>query len=112
MRVRPGIWYNGYDGLKFGAVVSGDYLRSKHVFEAGLLLSSGLGQAYLDSTVSINKFNRISFWVDYKTSTHRFIKKSNLYVQLKSLDGLDAGTLGFEKKNNNDKTRLYTHLKA
>jgi hypothetical protein len=112
MRVRPGIWYNGYDGLKFGAVVSGDYLRTKHVFEGGLFLSSGLGQAYLDSTVAINKFNRISFWVDYKTSTHKFIKKSNLYVQLKSLDGLDAGTLGFEKKSNNDKTRIYTHLKA
>jgi aminopeptidase N len=33
-------------------------------------------------------------------------------LQLKSLDGLDAGTIGFEKRSNNNKTRVYTHLKA
>lgn len=112
MRIRPGVWYNGYDGVKFGAVLSGDYLQTKHVFELGLLLSSGMGQAYLDSTVHINKFNKISFWFDYKTSLNRYIKKSNIYLQLKSLDGLDAGVIGFEKRSNNNKTRLYTHLKA
>lgn len=112
MRIRPGIWYNGYDGLKFGAVLSGDYLRTKQVFELSAWFSSGIGQAYLDSTVAVNKFNTLSFLFDYKTSTHRFIKKSNVYLQLKSLDGLDAGTIGFEKKSNNDKTRIYTHLKA
>ena len=117
MRVRPGLWYNGFDGAKIGAVLSGDYLRTKHVFELGLFFSSGLGQAYLDKTVSDynaikNKYNTISFWLDYKTSTNRFIKKSNIYLQAKSLDGLDGGTLGFEKKSNSEKTRVYAHLKA
>ncbi|HQQ94615.1 MAG TPA: M1 family metallopeptidase [Bacteroidia bacterium] len=112
MRARPAVWYNGYDGLKFGAVLSGDYLKTKHVFELGLFMSSGLAQAYLDSTVAENKFNKISAWLDYKTSTHRFIKRSAVYAQFKSLDGLDAGLLGFEKKSSNDKTRLYVHLKA
>lgn len=112
MRIRPGIWYNGYDGVKFGAVLSGDYLNTRHVFELGAWLSSGLGQAYLDSTVAINKFNKLSFLFDYKTSTHSFIKKSAVYFQAKSLDGLDGGTIGFEKRSNNDRTRVYTHLKA
>lgn len=113
MRVRPGLWYNGYDGVKIGAVLSGDYLNTKHIFEAGVFLSSGLGQAYIDTAfVRPNNYNQISFWLDYKTSTNRFIKKSNFYLQLKSLDGLDAGTIGFERKSNNDKTRIYTHLKA
>lgn len=40
------------------------------------------------------------------------MKRSNFYLQLKSLDGLDGGTIGFEKKSNNDKTRFYTHYKA
>ena len=114
MRVRPGIWYNGYDGIKFGAVLSGDYLNTRHIFEAGLFFGTGLGQfgqAYVDSSLK-NKYNTISFWFDYKTSTSRFIKKSNIYFQAKSLDGLDGGTIGFEKKSNNDKTRVYTHLKA
>jgi hypothetical protein len=112
MRIRPGLWYNGYDGLKFGAVLSGDYLNTKHVFELGAWFSSGVGQAYLDNSVAVNKFNPVSFLFDYKTSTHKFIKKSNVYLQLKSLDGLDGATIGFEKKSNNDRTRIYTHLKA
>lgn len=117
MRVRPGLWYNGYDGVKFGAILSGDYLNTKHVFELGFWLSSGLGQAYInnvmvDNIVAKNKYNVISFYLDYKTSTNRFIKKSNVYAQLKSLDGLDAATLGFERKSNNERTRVYTHIKG
>ena len=112
MRIRPSLWYNGYDGLKFGLVLGGDYLNSKHVFELGAWFSSGLGQAYLDSTVRKNKFNQLSFVLDYKTSTHRFIRKSNIYAQVKSLDGLDACLLGFEKRTSGDRTRIYTHLKA
>jgi hypothetical protein len=112
MRIRPSVWYNGYDGLKFGVVLGGDYMNVKHVFEIGGWFSSGIGQAYLDTNVRTNKFNTFSFLLDYRTSTHRFIKKSNIYVQLKSLEGLDGGTIGFEKKSNNDRTRIYTHLKA
>ena len=125
MRVRPALWYNGYDGLKFGAALSGDYLMTKHVFDLAFWISTGLGQSYLDSssnkglvpaykdsTFAINKFNKISFLFNYKTSLNRYIKKSNVYLQLKSLDGLAGATIGFEKKSNNDKTRLYVHLKA
>lgn len=125
MRIRPSLWYNGYDGVKFGIMASGDYLNTKHVFTLGLWLSSGLGQAYVDSssnknlvgqmndsTFRINGFNKISFAFDYRTSTHKFIKKSSVNLALKSLDGLDAGQVGFEKKSNNDKTRIYTYLKA
>jgi len=112
MRVRPGLWYNGYDGAKIGVILGGDYLNTRHVFELGLWFSSGLGQAYLDSSVKKNKYNTLSFSLDYKTSTYRFIKKSNIYLQLKSLDGLDAATIGFEKKSNNEKTRVYSHVKA
>ncbi len=78
MRARPGLWYNGYDGLKFGALLSGDYLNTKHVFEFGLWYSSGLGQAYVknvmvDNLVARNRYNVISFLLDYRTSTNRFV---------------------------------------
>jgi len=112
MRIRPSVWYNGYDGVKFGAFASGDYLNTKHVFELGGWFSTGLGQAYLDSTVAINSYNIFSFIFNYRTSLNRFVKKSNFYAQVKSLDGLDGATLGFEKKSNNEKTRIYTHVKA
>ncbi len=117
LRIRPALWYNGFDGIKIGAVLSGDYLNTKNVFELGVWYSSGIGQAYVNdmivgNTHIINKFNVISFLFDYRTSTHRFIKKSNVYAQLKSLDGLDGATFGFEKKSNDDRTRIYTHVKA
>ena len=112
MRIRPSIWYNGYDGIKVGAVISGDYLNTKHVFDLSVWISSGIGQSHLDSTTAVNKYNTLSFLFDYKTSTHTFIKKSNIYLQLKYLDGLKSGTVGFEKKSSNEQTRIYTHLKA
>lgn len=112
MRVRPSLWYNGYDGLKVGVHFNGNYMSVKHVFDLTAWFSTGFGQAPLDSTVRINKFNMFSFLFNYKTSTDRFIKKSNIYLQLKSVDGLDGAMFGFEKKSNNDKTRLYAHYKG
>jgi hypothetical protein len=118
IKARPSIWYNGYDGVKVGAYFSGDYLVTKYNFESAIWLSTGLGQygnlnKYIDtSKVSFNSFNTLSFFIDYKTNTNRFIKKSNIYLQVKSLDGLDAAVIGFEKKSNNDKTRIYSHVKA
>jgi aminopeptidase N len=114
MRVRPALWYNGYDGVKLGAHLNGNYLNVKHVFDATMWFSTGVGQAsaYLDSTVRINDYNPISFLFNYKTRTNNFIKKSNIYIQLRSVDGLDGATLGFEKKSNSEKTRLYAHYKA
>jgi hypothetical protein len=112
IRLRPALWYNGYDGVKVGAHINGGYLNTRHVFDATVWFSTGLAQAPLDSTVRINKFNPVSFLFNYRTSTDKFMKKSAFYMQAKSLDGLDGGTIGFEKKSNNDKTRLYAHYKA
>jgi aminopeptidase N len=112
MRVRPDLWYNGYDGVKVGVHLNGNYLNVKNVFSLTAWFNTGLGQAYLDSTVVINDYNKASFVFNYKTNTNRFMKKSNFYIQLKSLDGLDGATIGFEKKSNNDKTRFYTHYKG
>jgi aminopeptidase N len=116
MRVRPALWYNGYDGVKAGVHLNGNYLAVKHVFDLTVWFSTGLGQAYMDSIgksiSSINSYNQISFLFNYKTSLNRYVKKSNFYLQAKSLDGLDGGTIGFDKRSNNDKTRFYVHYKA
>jgi len=112
MRIRPALWYNGYDGLKAGAVLSGDYLMTKHVFDLSAWFSTGLAQSYINSSDEINRFNPISFLFNYKTSLNRYLKKTNVYLQLKSLDGLDGATLGLERRSNNDKTRFYAHFKG
>lgn len=112
MKARPSIWYNGFDGVKVGAHLNGGYMNTKHVFDITTWFSTGLGQNFLDSSVSKNSYNTISFLFNYKTSTSRFIKKSNIYATLKSLDGLESGLIGFEKKSNNDKNRIYFQYKA
>ncbi len=113
MRVRPSFWYNGFDGIKYGVVLSGDYLNSKHVFEMGLWFRSDIAQgSYLGPFTSTRNANILSFQFDYKTSLNRYIKKSNVYFNFKSLDGLESGTLGMERKLNNDRTRIYSHVKA
>lgn len=116
MRVRPALWYNGYDGVKAGIHLNGNYLAVKHVFDLTAWFSTGLGQAYMDSASkaigSINSYNPISILFNYKTSINKFMKRSNFYLQLKSVDGLDGGTIGIERKSNNDKTRFYAHYKA
>lgn len=112
MRIRPSMWYNGYDGLKVGAHMSGGYLNTKHVFEAAAWFSTGLLQYGLDSSVTINRFNKLSFFINYRTNTSSFIRRSAVYWQAKSLDGLDAALIGFEKKSNSEKTRVFAHVKA
>lgn len=112
MRVRPACWYNGYDGIKVGAHLNGNYLNVKHVFDLTAWFSTGLAQMPLDSAVSTNSYRQISILFNYKTSLNRYIKKSNFYLQLKSVDGLQGGTIGIEKRSNNDKTRFYAHYKA
>jgi hypothetical protein len=112
IKARPSLWYNGYDGVKVGAHLNGGYLNTKHVFDFTAWFSTGFGQAYLDSTVKKNNYNVFSFLFNYKTSTDKFIKKSNIYLTLKSLDGLESGLIGFEKKSNNEKNRIYIQYKA
>ncbi|MES2133465.1 MAG: hypothetical protein V4506_14045, partial [Bacteroidota bacterium] len=112
IKARPSLWYNGYDGIKIGAHLEGGYMNTKHVFDVTAWFSTGFGQAYLDSTNNRNNYNTVSFLLNYRTSTAKFIKKSNVYATLKSLDGLESGLIGFEKKSNNEKNRIYIQYKA
>ena len=112
MYARPAIWYNGYDGVKAGVHLNGNYMNYKHIFDLTLWLNTGMGQAYLDKTTSINSHDPLSFLLNYKTATDKFMKKSNFYTTLKSLDGLASALFGFDRKSNNDKTRFYVQLKG
>jgi hypothetical protein len=109
---RPSLWYNGYDGVKAGVHISGNYLNYKNVFDFTFWLNTQLGQAYLDKTVSVNSHDPLSFLLNYKTATDKFMKKSGFYSTLKSLDGLASALFGFEKKSNNEKIRFYVQLKG
>ena len=113
---RPSLWYNGYDGVKAGVHLNGNYMNYKHIFDLTVWINTGIAQAtgnnYLGPNVSINSHDHLSFLFNYKTATDKFMKKSGFYTTLKALDGLLSGLAGFEKKSNNEKTRFYAQLKG
>lgn len=112
MFARPSIWYNGYDGLKVGAHVNGSYMNYKNVFDATLWFNTGYFQGNLDRTAAINSNDVISFLLNYKNPTDKFMKKSSFYATIKELDGLSSAMLGFDKRSNNDKNRVYIQVKS
>ena len=107
---RPDVWYNDYDGLKLGLHVNGDYMDKFHVFDANVWFNSGLLQKEYPEIQ--NQFDNISFRLNYKTSTHKFMKGSNVFSTIKSLDGLNSYLFGIEKFSNNKKYRLYSFFKS
>jgi aminopeptidase N len=111
MYARPALWYNGYDGVKVGANLNGNYMNYKHIFDLTIWLNTGLGQSFLPYRASVNSHDPMSFLLTYKTATDKFMKKSGISINLRYLDGLAAGAINFERRSNNDKWRLYMQIK-
>ncbi|MGZ3865681.1 MAG: M1 family metallopeptidase [Bacteroidia bacterium] len=109
---RPALWYNGYDGAKVGMNINGNYMNVKGMFDLTVWLNTGAGQNYLDSGLSINSHDVISFLFNYKTPTTKILKGTSFYTTLKELDGLSSGLVGLDVKHRNEKTRFYAQYKA
>ncbi|MBL7885032.1 MAG: M1 family peptidase, partial [Bacteroidia bacterium] len=109
---RPDVWYNGYDGIKAGLNMNGHYMNYKHIFDATVWFNTGIGQNYLDSTVRKDLYDNISFRFLYKTSTDKFMKGSSFNFSAKALDGLNAYTIGFDRKDIKGKNKLYMFFKS
>lgn len=111
---RPDIWYNGYDGLKLGANVNGNYMGYRHVFDASFWFNSSFLQnrEFLDTSAYINKFDNLSYRFNYRTATNKFIKNSGVFVGARSLDGLRAYTAGFDVKTNEGKDKYSIFFKS
>ncbi len=112
---RPDVWYNGYDGLKTGLNLNGNYMNYKHVFDATLWFNTGIGQSYLDSNIKKSAkdlYDNVSFRINYRTSTDKFMKGSSFYFSAKALDGLNAYTVGFDRKDISGKNKIYMYFKS
>lgn len=112
---RPDIWYNGYDGVKFGLNMNGNYMNYKHIFDATVWFNFGRGQTYLDTLTENNSkdlYDNISYRFSYRTATDKFMKGSSFYLSAKSLDGLDGYTIGFDRKDIKGKNKVYMYFKS
>ncbi|MGQ0828976.1 MAG: M1 family metallopeptidase [Bacteroidota bacterium] len=112
---RPDVWYNGYDGIKAGIHLNGNYMNYKHIFDATVWLNTGVAQNYLDTTTersAKNLYDNFNFKFNYRTATDRFMKGSSFYLSAKALDGLNGYTIGFDRKDVKEKNRIYMFFKS
>nr|MBA3899225.1 M1 family metallopeptidase [Bacteroidota bacterium] len=104
---RPDIWYNGYDGIKAGLHSNGSFFNHKHIYEFTGWYNTGLLQNQEIASFAPDDYERFSFRLSYKTSIRRVMKNSFVFGSAAALDGLRAGTLGVERWNEKETTRLY-----
>ncbi len=107
LKTRPDIWYNGFDGLKAGLHMNGSYMNYKHVFDLNVWMNSGLF-----NQVASNSFDYVSYRFNYRNPTDRFIHGSSIFISTKYLDGLIGNSVGFEKKSESGKSKIYAFYKS
>ncbi len=115
MFIRPDFWYNGYDGLKVGLNLNGHYMNYKHVFDATIWFNSSVGKNYLDTLTENHMKNSndlVSYRINYRTATDRFMKGSSVYLSAKNLDGLQGYTIGFDRKDVAGRNKVYMFFKS
>lgn len=109
---RPDLWYNFYDGMKFGFHLNGNYMNYRHVFDFTVWLNTGAGKIKNGFESRYNAYNKVSLSGSYRTATDRFIKGSTINFAGKYLDGLIAAQAGWEFNSRNYKTKVYSYLKS
>ncbi len=112
---RPDLWYNGYDGVKVGLNLNGNYMNYKHIFDASVWFNTGAGQNFLDTAAAkhdMNLHDIVNFRITYRTATDLFMKGSSFYTSVKALDGLQAMTIGFDRKDVSGKNKIYMFVKS
>ncbi len=99
-RIRPDLWYNSYDGFKFGIHMNGSYMRYKHKFHFSMWWNSRLAQGGFDEFPEEFQSQRqlMSFNAWYETPLNKKANGTNIRAEAKILDGLYQGQVGFIKK--------------
>ena len=109
---RPDIWYNGYDGIKAGFNLNGNYFNEHHIFDLSAWYNTGFLQNQQVARFAPDEHDLFNFRLAYKTSIDKYLKKSNFLISVRSLDGLRLFTTGLERWNQEENNRLYVFFKS
>ena len=105
VKARPDVWYNGYDGIKTGLHVNGNYMNYLHKFDLTVWFNSGLVKQ--DDNL---EFDFISYRFNYKTALTKLDPKTHFSLNSKALDGLYSNGIGIERTLG--KSRLYAKYQS
>ncbi len=110
--LRPDVWYNGFDGFKYGVALNGNYLEYFHRFDANIWFNSGMLQQAAYSEVSNKTSNYISYRFNYNTALNKLSKNTRLYLASRFLDGLNLHQITLNKKDDTGKNYLSVAFKS
>jgi hypothetical protein len=99
LEASPDLWYNAYDGLKFGIHLRGGKSATHHVFNVFAWGNSGVGQYGLPEGTNTRGFMPVSFMADYRTSLSKLWRNFAIALSGRALDGLFGYQIGVEKQN-------------
>lgn len=109
---RPDVWYNGYDGIKAGLHLNGNYMQSRDRFSLTAWYNTGLFQQNYISTGLEDDYNKFNYNFSYVTNTPRLLKHSSTFAESAFLDGLYKNMIGFDVKNYDQSNRFYVYFKS
>lgn len=112
MKARPDVWYNSFDGFKFGFHLNGNYMNYRDIFDLTVWANTGLAQKKYDTLVRINRYDNIAYRFSYRTPLNKISKNTFINISAKSLDGLQAYSLGIDKYDLAKKNRFYFTVKS
>ncbi len=99
--MRPDLWWNAYDGLKFGINANGNYMNVKHVFSLTVWMNSHLAQGgprYYLSKEAKKKAGYFSYRFDYSNAIDKVMKRTTFYFHSRWLDGCEMYKIGLTKQ--------------
>ncbi|MCB0428598.1 MAG: M1 family metallopeptidase [Flavobacteriales bacterium] len=109
---RPDFWYNGFDGVKAGFHLNGQYLNHYHKLHVSAWINTGLFQSQFPREADINSFDDLSWNVIYSTPLGKSFKDSEIELTARHLDGLHLLKTRLSKKLNRNRTTLFAEAKS
>lgn len=129
LTVRPRFAYNGFDGIKTGIRLIGDYMDYHHKFDGTFWINTGFNQIeehlphenipyYIESNTlfqeskNINGYDRISYQLSYETGLNKINRGLYFHSSSRKLDGLNLHSIGFKQIASSGADLIYLEFKA
>ncbi len=103
VKIKPDLWWNGYDGLKVGAHVTGDFLNLKHQLDAKVWMNTSLLQKEYGDEVYIGRYDDLSYDLNYKDLLPNLSEKLFFRARAALTGGVHKFLFGFDKVSHNSK---------
>jgi len=107
---RPDIWYNGYDGIKTGIHLNGNYMKYFGKFDITAWVNTGLMQ--MDYANDDENYRKLSFRLNYDTPLDRQHGTTRLKLSAKELDGLSYYSMEVVRNLNMPNEIVYLRINS